>query len=421
MEKYDEKLGEIKNLLKPTKEEKERFHSIFDEIKKSLEKIGKVDLMGSVAKDTFIKGHREMDVFVFIERSKQVKEALSEIKNALKDKKIEIAYAHHPYLRTYINNIRVDIVPAYYIEEGEKPITAVDRTRLHKDYVLKNIKEEQKDEIRLLKQFLKNINTYGAEIKTEGFSGYFCECLIIKEGNFINALKFFSELKYQLRDNKLFFPDPIDENRNIMASLSERNFLKTFIASRAFFKTKNVEDFFFFDHSKFKVYEKALSIKFEKPDVVEDIRFGVLKRIARACVNKLNEHGINVKDYYVYEEKEYEKAYDCISFTFFDERPIKHKLIRSPPIYMKEYLKSFVEKHEKNGSLKFSKDGLVVVKEMPYKSVTAIIRNFLSSYKMKFYKNNACKIIKMLTPYLERELALEKFLLGGLNDNVKSG
>jgi len=27
----------------------------------------------------------------------------------------------------------------------------------------------------------------------------------------------------------------------------------------------------------------------------------------------------------------------------------------------------------------------------------------------------------MLTPYVERELALEKFLLGGLNDNTKSG
>jgi tRNA nucleotidyltransferase (CCA-adding enzyme) len=219
----------------------------------------------------------------------------------------------------------------------------------------------------------------------------------------------------------LFFPDPIDENRNIMASLSERNFLKTFIASKAFFKSKKVEDFFFFDHSKFKVYEKALSIKFEKPDVVEDIRFGVLKRIARACVNKLNEHGINVKDYYVYQEKEDEKAYDYISFTFFDEKPIKHKLIRSPPIYMKEYLKSFVEKHEKDGLLKFSKDGVVVVKEMPYKSVRAIIRNFLSSYKMKFYKNNAYKIVNVLTHHLERELALEKFLLGGLNDNTKSG
>ncbi len=93
----------------------------------------------------------------------------------------------------FIEGFDVDFVPCYTIKNAEELKSAVDRTILHTEYVKKNLKPEQRNEVLLLKKFMESIHTYGAEFKVGGFSGYLCELLIINYGTFIEVLEAASE------------------------------------------------------------------------------------------------------------------------------------------------------------------------------------------------------------------------------------
>jgi len=51
-------------------------------------------------------------------------------------------YAEHPYIKATVDGHVVELVPCYKISKGNKIISAVDRTPLHNEYVLKNLKEK---------------------------------------------------------------------------------------------------------------------------------------------------------------------------------------------------------------------------------------------------------------------------------------
>ena len=94
--------------------------------------------------------------------------------------------------------INVDIVPAYKIKNAEERGTAVDRTQLHNEFVNSNLNVRQRDEVRVLKAFLKAHGIYGAEARIEGFSGYLCELLIYHYGTFANLVTAMANLKLPL-------------------------------------------------------------------------------------------------------------------------------------------------------------------------------------------------------------------------------
>ena len=57
---------------------------------------------------------------------------------------------------------------------------AADKSPFHTEYVTNKLDEEKRDQVRLLKKFLKSLGIYGAEIAKNGFSGYVTEVLILK-------------------------------------------------------------------------------------------------------------------------------------------------------------------------------------------------------------------------------------------------
>ena len=70
------------------------------------------------------------------------------------------------------------------IENAEQLKSAVDRTILHTHYIKKNLKENQINDVLILKKFMEGIETYGSEFKVGGFAGYLCELLILEYGTF---------------------------------------------------------------------------------------------------------------------------------------------------------------------------------------------------------------------------------------------
>ena len=261
-------LREILKEITPTEEEHELEKRIIERIKKKLERMGvRPVLVGSLAKDTDLRGDKDIDIFIMfhkdVSREELEKRALEIGRKLFKElnARYEIDYAEHPYVRGFYRGYNVDIVPCY---ETKEPRSAVDRTPYHTRYVRKKIRENKNlsDEIRLLKQFMKGIGVYGAEAKVQGFSGYLTELLVINYGSFENTLKAATEWKFnQILDPenlwedkeplKYFFPDaslividPIDENRNAAAAVSRQRLAEFIVASIEFLKSPGREFFF---------------------------------------------------------------------------------------------------------------------------------------------------------------------------------
>ena len=101
-----------------------------------------------------------------------------------------LLYAEHPYVTVdFVDqdkdiNVKLDIVlyfdlPLDYIKKNG-PITAVDRSPWHGRFVRDNLNKDQKDDVRLLKQFFKSCHSYGdkSAVGKIGFIGYSAELLI---------------------------------------------------------------------------------------------------------------------------------------------------------------------------------------------------------------------------------------------------
>ncbi|MEM2122696.1 MAG: CCA tRNA nucleotidyltransferase [Candidatus Bathyarchaeia archaeon] len=199
-------------------------------------------LEGSVAKDTWLSGEADVDIFIQVPpfRDKRFLEAecLSAIKRGMKGYTIIERYSEHPYIEAYVKDVRINVVPCFRVERGEW-LSAADRTPYHTGYMKEKLTPMLRREIRVLKRLLKGIGIYGAEARVKGFSGLLCELLTLNYGSFIELVKAASKWRrrelidvegyYQGRelDALKLFPeplvvvDPIDPNRNAAAAVAE--------------------------------------------------------------------------------------------------------------------------------------------------------------------------------------------------------
>ncbi|MFP3259689.1 MAG: CCA tRNA nucleotidyltransferase [Sulfolobus sp.] len=301
---------EVLKLIKPNEEDKKRLEEIVQQVLDRLKGLD-AEVEGSYRKGTWLKGDTDLDIFVFYPKEvgkEYLKEkALNELLTRVRDLNYTIAYAEHPYIIVKIEGVEVDIVPALRLNSGEEAITAADRTPFHTRFITSKLDERRKDEVRLLKRFLKGIGVYGAEIKVKGFSGYVSELLIVYYGSFINVLKEASKWKHPVRveivkqkrgfSEPLQIPDPVDPKRNASSAVSLKS-LVTFILASRYYLRKPSLDFFF---PKDKKYDKIkgdvliLKLKF-KNTVVEDILWGQVWRNVEKLRNVITNAGFRLID-----------------------------------------------------------------------------------------------------------------------------
>ena len=337
-EKIKEVLQKVLEAIKPRNEEYERVWRVIEKLSSSLEKeaekIGleiKVEVEGSIAKDTWLAGARDVDIFLLFPKETPEnllrKYGLTIARRAVERVGGEYyeTYAYHPYIRGLIEGYEIDIVPAYKMEKGE-PLTPVDRTPFHTRYVLEHLSPEMKDEVRLLKQFMKGVGVYGAEIKVGGFSGYLCELLIIHYRNFIETLRHASrwipwrtiidiegyykgvpnsKLRRMLGfGSPLIVVDPIDKKRNVAAAVTLQKFSEFKAASRLFLDKPSTEFFFPKPTSPLKPRELReiiskrgsclVAILLPCPKLPPDILWGEIYRSLRGLRKLLEDEGFKV-------------------------------------------------------------------------------------------------------------------------------
>ncbi len=224
--------------IRPTPEERTYVRTIGKHLIEAVEKSGLAGAMmvGSVARDTFIRGDRDLDVFMLFDPSLS-REELEEKGLSLARKVAEgfgascrEKYAEHPYINATIDALDVDLVPCYAVLRATEIKSAVDRTPFHTRYILQHI-DGLGDEVLLLKQFAKAGGVYGSDHMTEGFSGYLCELLVIFYGGFTEVLEAASAWKpgividieehgSRAFEEPLAVVDPVDPERNVAAALS---------------------------------------------------------------------------------------------------------------------------------------------------------------------------------------------------------
>jgi tRNA nucleotidyltransferase (CCA-adding enzyme) len=223
-----------------------------------------VSVQGSIAKDTWLAGDTDVDLFILLPitcSKADLIAVLQNIKSFVGETWIE-AYAEHPYLIAEVEDYQVDFVPGFKIEKADDAISSVDRSPLHTDYMARHLNPLLRDEVRLLKQFSRGTGTYGAEIKIKGLSGYLCELLILHYRSFLAILRALASWKIghvidvghlygdestcvkRMFNNPLIVIDPVDSKRNVASAVSVEKLGQLMMAANLFLSNP-VRSYFF--------------------------------------------------------------------------------------------------------------------------------------------------------------------------------
>jgi tRNA nucleotidyltransferase (CCA-adding enzyme) len=275
-------------------------------------------LVGSVAKGTHLT-NPDIDIFVLFPASTE-REKLEDYGLKIGQAVLtnpEERYAEHPYTWGMFGEFIVEIVPCYRIKDPSQKMSAVDRTPFHTAYVMDHQKEEQKNQVRLFKQFLKGIGIYGAEAEIEGFSGYLCELLILYYGDFIKVMQngndwkkgitiTFDDREHSEFREPLVVIDPVDPTRNVASALSDENFAVFIHACREYLTNPRIEFFFpnkpvpdTLENLKQRIKERDtlfLGIHFKAPETLSDILHSQLRKAVAAIEKECSRYGFDVLD-----------------------------------------------------------------------------------------------------------------------------
>jgi tRNA CCA-adding enzyme len=185
----------------PSKDEKKKLKKTVSKFLDSFkdEKDVKFFVGGSYAKDTWLPGNRDVDVFVKFNYKTYVDQDISAVLFVMlrkKFKEVSIVHGSRDYYHILVNDIIFEVVPVLDIRKASEAVNVMDVSPLHVAYVKKKLK--RKDDVRKLKALLKANHLYGAESYLQGFSGYVLEILVAHYGSFDNVLKAFSTVKGSL-------------------------------------------------------------------------------------------------------------------------------------------------------------------------------------------------------------------------------
>lgn len=388
----ENKLLELaKRTLEITREKAKKYHA-------------KVILAGSVTRNTWLPGKKEFDIFILfpldLPENKLEEYGLLIGKEVIKELKgkYSVEYAQHPYSSGLVGGVDIDIVPCYEVESADKIKSAVDRTPFHVRYIEKNLSLTLSDDVRLLKQFLTANKIYGADAKTQGFSGYVCELLIIRYSGFLEVIKAtnnwkpgevidlenyykkeeYHQLRKKFKNVPLILIDPTDKNRNAASALSIENFLKFKKLTKEFLDKPNAQHFS--EKRSFPITNKELIqihsnrktelllIKFTPPNVVPDILWPQLRKFAERLQNILEETKYEFKilrrDVYTNEK---DLAIVLLETEVFKLPHIQKRI--GPSVFDLKDAARFLEKYKKPITGPFVEDGNWVV-EVKRKFIT---------------------------------------------------
>ena len=390
-------ISKVRKMVIPTKSlEKSKkeianlaFKLVEEQTKKIPEVIG-LEFGGSFAKGTWLPKEADVDIFIkfkketsevkFIEISQRIGFA------SMKKHNPYVRFSEHPYVEAKIKNTKINVVPCYDVKLGNWK-SAADRSPFHTKHMKNTLTEKMRNEVRILKTFLKSTDIYGAEMARQGFSGYVSEVLILNFGSFENVIKSIAKIKMNQIIGKttkkfetlIVIVDPIDSNRNLAAAISEENIGKFILNCRAF----QIKPSLKFFSSKKSIgsndnLKNVLVVKFDFKPRSPDIIWGQIKRATNSLSTQLEIGGFKVlrSNSFTDEKK------NAFLFFLLESPIIPKKYSKIGPDFFRETdSRSFISKNISNTELMWINDNRKIVSLEKRKNFEAV--KFLSEFLKK--------------------------------------
>ena len=371
-------------------------------------------LVGSVAKDTYLRQSIDFDVFVLFPVD-TTRERLEEVgltlgRAVLEDP--EEKYAEHPYMHGLWAGYDADVVPCYAVHDAGARISAVDRTPFHTRFVLERMEREQRDQVRLLKAFMKGVGVYGAESKTHGFSGYLCELLVLKYGTFRRVVKAAAGWKagtFLVLDklegtpkftDPLIFLDPTDTRRNVASAVSHDTLAHFTESCRAYIRRESLA--FFFPRqlvplppdelvtSLRRRRAEYLLLRTRAPAVLEDHLHDQARKAIAGMTRLLERYGFEVR------RASYDVGSELLIVLEMPRVRLPETVTHSgPPVRSKEHAERFRRTwtdHRDARSPVYEEDGRLKVERIrEYRRADELLRAKLLEYDLGKHLNEAMK------------------------------
>ncbi|MEM0149633.1 MAG: CCA tRNA nucleotidyltransferase [Candidatus Micrarchaeaceae archaeon] len=409
----------LKN-VKPTAEEiritTDLANGLMDRIKQAAPKDVEILLAGSVARGTQVRGNSDIDIFLLfpkgMDERKMEKKGIEIAKKLVRKEKrerFEIKYAEHPYLKLIMDDVglKADIVPAFKIDDSKDMGSAVDRTQLHNNFVNSNLSTYQRDQVRVLKSFLRFHSAYGAEAKTEGFSGYLCELLIHQYGSFEKLINAFSNLKlplclkpldrseipnpdiFKTFKSDFIVLDPTDSSRNVAAGVSRTSLMRFVMSCRIFLSNPSIKYFYGPEYdeehaaAKLDGISRALgaemhALLFNIPDISEEIIWQQLKRLEKQINLRMDESGFGPL-------LSIEAMLDGKAAILFltNSYHIGSVIRKGPSVLMRDASLAFVKAHSRS-TLRLDNDLLLSLDKSAFSNPEDLLRGILHDKDFAF-------------------------------------
>ncbi|WP_256402997.1 CCA tRNA nucleotidyltransferase [Halorubrum salinum] len=320
----DAVLARVRDRVIPEPEERERLRAVAADLTaRAREAIADLPVdadvvqVGSTARGTWVSGDRDIDLFVRfaadLDREQLEEYGLAVGHAVLPDGHEE--YAEHPYVKGSHEGFDVDLVPCHDVESAGELVSAVDRTPFHDAYLSARLDDDLADDVVLAKAFLKGIGAYGSDLRTEGFSGYLTELLVLELGGFVplveSARSWHPPMEFDPEshaertfDDPLVVVDPTDPTRNVAAVLSAANLARLQHYARDLLAAPRAELFEteppdpldaagVRDHVH-RRETTPVAVTFDAPDLVDDQLWPQLRRSLDGIVRGLDAHGFDV-------------------------------------------------------------------------------------------------------------------------------
>jgi tRNA nucleotidyltransferase (CCA-adding enzyme) len=366
---FDRIVGRVRDRIDPGEDEHARLREVAATLVEQAETAATelcasadVVQVGSTARNTWISGDRDIDVFVRFppDLDRETLETYGlEVGHATVPDGHE-EYAEHPYVKGEVEGFDVDVVPCFRLESATEIRSAVDRTPFHNAYLDARLDDDLADDVRLAKQFLKGIGVYGSDLRTRGFSGYLTELLVLEYGSFRHLLEAAAdwqppiELDPEAHDTGRMFDDPLvvidptDPDRNVAAVCSTASVARLQHYARTFLEEPSIEHFEprepdpltdveLRDHLERRA-TTPVAVRFDAPDLVDDQLYPQLQKSLDGITSGLDDRGFDVFRAATFADE------TAVVFAELavDERPAieRHP---GPPVHVRGHAEGFYE------------------------------------------------------------------------------
>ncbi len=343
---------------------------------------------GSLAKDTYLPGDHDVDVFVAFHpscRASDLSHLLGSVLSQLPQVSVNRLHGSRDYFQLTARAApgpTFEIIPVLDIKKPSEAENITDCSPLHVAWVKKQLakKPSLAAEIKLTKAFCKAAGVYGAESYIRGFSGHVVDILTIYYGSFLNLLKaarkwtdktvidFYhshKNVRLEMNTSKLQSPivvvDPIQKDRNAAAALGAAPWERFRVTARQFLEHPSSDFFVRKELSRTELRQRAgnnqlILIDIEPLDGKEDVVGAKLLKAFEHLKKQLREYEFELLD----TGWMWDKKRKALFFFIVPPDPLSPlRLIVGPALVHEKHVEHFHFVHPKT----FEKNGHIFAEE----------------------------------------------------------